>query len=97
MNGRLYKMRVKNMTSPNGNFVANQFIIIDNNATYFQSYNSIIAKIEMIEGTKKIFLDEYYYNYSRTTSKYRNLFLGEVTKDIEKKIKEKEYTLTNLN
>ena len=90
-------MRVKNMTSPNGNFVANQFIIIDNNATYFQSYNSIIAKIEMIEGSKKVFLDEYYYNYSRTTSKYRNLFLGEVTKDIEKKIKEKEYTLTNLN
>jgi hypothetical protein len=90
-------MKVKNMTSPNGNFVANQFIIIDNNATYFQSYNSIIAKIEMIEGTKKIFLDEYYYNYSRTTSKYRNLFLGEVTKDIERKIKEKEYTLTNLN
>jgi hypothetical protein len=90
-------MRVKNMTSPNGNFVANQFIIIDNNATYFQSYNSIIAKIEMVEGSKKVFLDEYYYNYSRTTSKYRNLFLGEVTKDIEKKIKEKEYTLTNLN
>ena len=90
-------MRVKNMTSQNGNFVANQFIIIDNNATYFQSYNSIIAKIEMIEGSKKVFLDEYYYNYSRTTSKYRNLFLGEVTKDIERKIKEKEYTLTNLN
>ena len=90
-------MRVKNMTSPNGNFVANQFIIIDNNATYFQSYNSIIAKIEMVEGSKKVFLDEYYYNYSRTTSKYRNLFLGEVTKDIEKKIKEKEYILTNLN
>jgi hypothetical protein len=90
-------MKVKNMTSPNGNFVANQFIIIDNNATYFQSYNSIIAKIEMIEGSKKVFLDEYYYNYSRTTSKYRNLFLGEVTKDIEKKIKEKEYILTNLN
>ena len=85
------------MTSPNGNFVANQFIIIDNNATYFQSYNSIIAKIEMIEGSKKVFLDEYYYNYSRTTSKYRNLFLGEVTKDIERKIKEKEYILTNLN
>ncbi len=90
-------MKVKNMTSPNGNFVANQFIIIDNNATYFQSYNSIIAKIEMIEGSKKVFLDEYYYNYSRTTSKYRNLFLGEVTKDIERKIKEKEYILTNLN
>jgi hypothetical protein len=90
-------MKVKNMTSPNGNFVANQFIIIDNNATYFQSYNSIIAKIEMIEGSKKVFLDEYYYNYSRTTSKYRNLFLGEITKDIERKIKEKEYILTNLN
>jgi hypothetical protein len=90
-------MRVKNMASPNGNFVANQFIIIDNNATYFQSYNSIIAKIEMIEGSKKVFLDEYYYNYSRTTSKYRNLFLGEVTKEIERKIKEKEYILTNLN
>jgi hypothetical protein len=51
----------------------------------------------MVEGSKKVFLDEYYYNYSRTTSKYRNLFLGEVTKDIERKIKEKEYILTNLN
>jgi hypothetical protein len=90
-------MKVKNMESKNGNFVPNQFIIIDNNATYFQSYNSIIAKIEMIEGIKKTFLDEYYYNYSRTTSKYRNMFLGEDTKQIESKIKAKEYILTNLN
>jgi len=38
-------MKVENMTSPQGNKVANQFIITDDdNNDYFQSYRSIIAK-----------------------------------------------------
>ena len=86
-------MKVYNMTSSQGNKIANQFEIYHNNNKYFQSYNSIIIK----QTNKKTYLDSYYYNYSRTTSKYRNIFLNEDTKTIEKKIKNKEYILTNLN
>ena len=37
------KVKVYNMTSPNGNKVANQFEIYTSKGKYFQSYNSIIA------------------------------------------------------
>ena len=41
-------MKTENMTSTNGNKVANQFIITDDNGnTFFQSYSSIIVKIPM--------------------------------------------------
>ena len=47
--------------------------------------------------TNNTYLDSYYYNYSRTTSKYRNIFLGETIKDTKAKIKSGEYILTDLN
>ena len=101
-------MKVENMTSNKGNKIANQFIIYDdNNNKYFQSYKSIIAKIEnndVIESiginyqrNKKVYLDKNYWDYSVTTGKYRNIFLNETKKETEKKIKEGVYTLTNLN
>ena len=101
-------MKVTNMTSNKGNKIANQFIIYDdNNNKYFQSYKSIIAKIEnndVIENiginyqrNKKVYLDKNYWDYSVTTGKYRNIFLNETKKETEKKIKDGVYTLTNLN
>ena len=87
-------MKAYNLTSNNGNKIANQIKIIDNNGTkYFQSYNVIIVK----KTYNNTYLDKYYYNYSITTSKYRNIFLNETTKETEKKIKEGIYKLTNLN
>lgn len=86
-------MKVENMYSPNGNKVANQFLITDNGDEYFQSYRSIIAK----RSKGKIYLDDYYWDYSTTTGKYRNEFLGEGIADTRKKIKTGEYILTNLN
>ena len=44
-----------------------------------------------------IYLDRNYWDYSVTTSKYRNLFLGETKRETEKKIKSGEYILTDLN
>ena len=79
------------------NNIPNQFIIYDDNKTYFQSYKSIIVKIERLEDKVITYLDPVYYNYSRTTSKYRNAFLGESTKEIESKIKQGVYILENLN
>jgi hypothetical protein len=91
-------MQVKNMTSLKSyNNIPNQFIIYDDNKTYFQSYKSIIVKIERLEDKVITYLDPIYYNYSRTTSKYRNAFLGESTKEIESKIKQGVYILENLN
>ena len=86
-------MQVTNMTSNKGNKIANQFIISDGSIDYFQSYNSMIVK--KVEG--KVYLDERYWNYSVTTSKYRNIFLNENTKETQQKINEGTYTLTNLN
>lgn len=84
---------VSNMQSNNGNAVPNQFIIHTDNAVFFQSYNSIIVKKQ----NGVVYLDSKYYDYSKTTAKYRNMFLGETTKEIEKKIKDNVYVLTNLN
>jgi hypothetical protein len=73
--------------------VANQFIIYGDNFTAFQSYSTIIVK----EQGGKTYLDANSWNYSTTTCKYRNQFLGETKKEIEAKIKSGEYILTNLN
>ena len=92
-------MKTKNMTSTNGNKVANQFIITDedNGHTYFQSYNSIIVKKYVGQTQQHTFLDQKYWNYSNTTGKYRNIFLNETMKDTRKKIKSGEYKLVDLN
>ena len=93
-------MQVENMKSSNGNKVANQFVITTeeqgNKVEYLQSYKTIIAKkiydnlgCDVVE----TFLDENSYDYSVTTSKYRNLFLGVTSKDFDPK----NYILTVLN
>jgi predicted transcriptional regulator len=86
-------MKVENMTSTRGNKIANQFLITDNGDEYFQSYKSMIAK----KSEGKIYLDEYYWDYSVTTGKYRNQFLGEGIADTRKKIEQGVYILTDLN
>jgi hypothetical protein len=98
-------MKVENITSNNGNKIANQFVITDNHKmgnkiVYFQSYNSMIAKkiYDNIGAyVVETFLDQKYWNYSNTTGKYRNIFLGETIKDTKAKIKSGEYILTDLN
>lgn len=86
-------MKVKNLTSVNGNKIANQFEITDGNRRIFQSYDSVICIIE----NGIVTLDECYWNYSVTTSKYRNIFLGESAKETKKKIEEGIYKLAKLN
>jgi len=95
-------MRVYNITNNNGNKVPNQFIITDKSKEIFQSYNSIIAIKEYKKGVNgeydyKTTLDEYYWDYSVTTGRYRNQFLGEGINETRKKIKEGTYKLANLN
>jgi hypothetical protein len=89
------KVRIENMVSPSGNSVANQFLIYTDKGVYFQSYDSIIAFKPY--NANKIQLDKRYWDYSKTTGKYRNLFLRESKKETEEKIKLGRYELVNLN
>lgn len=89
------KMKVSNLESSKGNKIANQFEIRTSQGVYFQSYNSIICFIP--NGGFHIQLDKKYWDYSKTTSKYRSIFLGETTKETQKKIDSGEYILTDLN
>jgi hypothetical protein len=88
-------MKVSNMQSSKGNDVPNQFEIYDDNGNrFFQSYSSVIAKIDK---TGKTYLDKRFWDYSVTTGKYRNKFLSETKAETQKKINSGEYILTDLN
>lgn len=64
-------MKVTNMTNSRGRKVANQFIITNGNVYTFQSYDSVIAVVNFDNSTITLGSD---WNYSTTTSRYRNAF-----------------------
>lgn len=64
-------MKVTNMINSRGRKVANQFIITDGNVYTFQSYNSVVAVVDFDNSTITI---GYNWDYSTTTSRYRNQF-----------------------
>lgn len=64
-------MKVTNMTNGRGRKVANQFIIENENVYTFQSYDSVIAVVDFDNSTITI---GYNWDYSTTTSRYRNQF-----------------------
>jgi hypothetical protein len=86
-------MKVRNMTGRSGQPVKNQFIIEDAKSTTFQSYDSIIA----MKSGGRTYLDKYRWDYSTTTGKYRNQFLGMNKKQIEQAIKDGAIYLVDLN
>tara|TARA_R110000868_G_scaffold51853_1_gene164024 strand:- start:228 stop:560 length:333 start_codon:yes stop_codon:yes gene_type:complete len=74
--------------------IANQFrITLQNGIEVFQSYNSIIC----VKANGETYLDQNRWNYSRTTSRYRNIFLNESTVETVKKIGLGAYAMADLN
>lgn len=89
-------VKITPFDSPRSNkAVANQWVITTDEGEFFQSYRSIIA-FKPYGGGKTV-LDESKWNYSTTTGKYRNEFLGEGIADTRAKIASGEYVLANLN
>ena len=86
---------VENMTGHSGREITNQFIIKTKDKTIFQSYSSIIAVVDYKKD--KTYLDKNEWDYSKTTGKYRNMFLNENITETRKKIKSGEYKLVDLN
>ena len=88
-------VRVENMkSSRSGRAVANQFKIYTDEGVYFQSYGTLIA-FKPYAGEKTV-LNEQYWDYSRTTGKYRNEFLRETIQETRKKIETGEYILQKM-
>ena len=78
--------------------VANQLVIEDNNGyEYFKSYDSIICKRTRYDASVPVILDERYWNYSRTTSKYLAQFLNCTNKEVKERVANGTYSLANLN
>lgn len=89
-------VKVSNLCSPSwkGRKVPNQFEIKTEDGRYFQSYNSVIA---FIDNRGQVYLDPVYWNYSVTTGKYRNVFLGEKKDDTQRKLDNGIYKFKDLN
>ena len=86
---------VTNLINDNGYAARNQYVIKGEKGVYFQSYNSIIAKVDK---RKKITLT-YMWDYSNTTRKHLYIFLRQqgftdlnYKKDIVKASKEGKIT-----
>ena len=62
---------VRNYYNSNGNLVPNHFIITTPKGVYFQSYQSVVAKIDK---NNKVIVSSY-WDYSQTTRKYLYNFL----------------------
>lgn len=79
-------MKVKNMVSHRGNSVANQFVIKADNMIYFQSYESICAKLNTLDRQLTFGSD---WDYSRTTLKYLYIWMEEYAYRIWSKVDNK--------
>ena len=100
-------IKVEYFKNRQGKTIPNQLIVREitnemsgNGIEYFQSYGSVIAMrgaFEAGERDRKVTLDVNKWDYSTTTGKYRNQFLGETKAETERKIKSGEYTLADLN
>lgn len=91
----MLKVKVGNMISRNGNEVPNQFEIVTDEGIYFQSYTTVIACKSFIAPV--VYLDPK-WDYSRTTMKYLNQFLGTSSKkEIEAGIKSGRFIIEELN
>lgn len=87
--------KVTNMNSPrSGKPVANQFTIEIGTLTFFQSYSTVIA---VRDPQGHITLDKDMWDYSITTSKYRNEFLNENTATTRKNIANGTHSVADLN
>lgn len=90
---------VRQLINDNGNPAANQFIIKTKKATYFQSYNSVVCKLD----GKNVILSSN-WDYSNTTRKHLYIFLRQngyynlsTAKEVRKAIENKEVIVKKVS
>lgn len=90
---------VQQLINDNGNPAANQFVVTTNKANYFQSYQSVVCKVD----SKGVVLS-LDWDYSNTTRKHLYIFLRQngyyglsSAKDIRNAIKYGTVTLKKVS
>lgn len=90
---------IQQLINDNGNPAANQFIIKTKKATYFQSYNSVVCKLDGVN----IVLSTN-WDYSNTTRKHLYMFMRQngyynlsSAKEVRKAISEGRVTLKKVS
>ena len=63
----------------------------------FETNQPVMDRMQTHDFQCSAYLDKNKWDYSTTTGKYRNQFLGETKKETEKKIESGEYALVDLN
>lgn len=91
-------MFIENLSSPRtGNPVPNQFMLDTNHWRVFQSYSTVIMKVNKIDDHVEVAGDP--WSYSMTTSKYVNEFLRDYTyinpDELKKAIREHKPSYNN--
>lgn len=88
-------MKVSPVLNEFGKVVKNQYSFNHKGSRFFQSYDNIVARVDQNNGA--IQLDEKYYDASKTTAKYRNIFLNMSTSKIRTGIEDGSIKVVNLN
>ena len=93
------KSMVRQLINDNGNPAANQFVIKTKKATYFQSYNSVVCKLDGVN-----IILSMNWDYSNTTRKHLYIFMRQngyynlsSANDVRKAIKEGCVTLKKVS
>ncbi len=81
------------MTNENGNVVKNQYTYHEDDCFIFQSYDSVIAKIDQ----NQIYMDINKHDASVTTMKYRNQFVNMTDYEVLEAIDNGDILLVDLN
>ena len=76
-------MKVSQLINDNGNPAANQFVFHDDKQVIFQSYSTIIAKVE----GRQVYFTAGALDHSKTTTKHLRNFLRQYA-DMDKTTKE---------
>jgi hypothetical protein len=88
-------IQVLAMSSRCGKAAPNQVTLVVGPHHILKSYGKTIAVIDY--GSGKTWLDSYYHNYSRTTIRYRNQFLGEDSPTVKRRIENGDIIMADLN
>lgn len=91
--------RVLPMKTAGGRDSPNHFRIVTKDAYYFQSYNTVVARMGFDHGEdgNVTLLDGYWDNYSATTNRYLNQFLGTDGVDhIRERVKSGRYIVVKV-
>ena len=90
-------MKLRNLINRNGRSEANQFVIEKDGEYYFQSYETMIAKVDKVGN---VTLSKA-WDYSNTTRKHLYTFLLQIGqgdlkgKDVQKRIDDGRYKLVD--